>query len=245
MHLSQPMSCAPLDDEEDLLRGEAAPGPPAAVTPPAGDATPPGGADTCCVWLEELALGARGGRRAVPLPVCTRHSMHLACLAQWRVQASEPRSLLCPLCRDVPCRFCSVERWGPAQDALLRELCASEGVPVPGRLPPMSTVQAAVQDYTLRTFTSNDAPEPPCPQFLAVLCCPRVGAVRNVGGTVEFVELDDRTMPWSPVPQRGGDGICGWTRAWTCSRCSRHVEWGDIAAPDAVGRPCPRCARPL
>ena len=113
LHLSQPMSCVPLDEEEGLLRGEAVPGPPAAVTPPAGDATPPGGADACCVCLEELALGARGGRRAVPLPVCTRHSKHLGCLAQWRVQASEPRSLLCPLCRDVPCRFCSVECWGP------------------------------------------------------------------------------------------------------------------------------------
>ena len=91
------MSRASRSDTPD--RGLRAPRSPMSVSstsppqaPPAGDATPPapagGDAEHCCVCLERLIPAARGAQLPVPFPACSRHSMHLECLAQYRYCAS-------------------------------------------------------------------------------------------------------------------------------------------------------------
>ena len=84
-------------------------------------------------------------------------------------------------------------------DEHLRSLCRREGVPMPERISGEVTVRQAVQDYQLRTFTSNDAPEPRAPPGVTVLCCHRLAALGRAGG-VEFVRLPHREMQWTPVP---------------------------------------------
>ena len=44
--------------------------------------------------------GARGAQRAVPIPTCNRHGMHLECMAQWRVEGASRQHLQCPLCQN-------------------------------------------------------------------------------------------------------------------------------------------------
>ena len=61
---------------------------------PVGDVTMLPASDVCCICLDDLVPGTTGSLRPVPLPVCTRHTMHLQCLAQWRVQASAAGDLL-------------------------------------------------------------------------------------------------------------------------------------------------------
>ena len=129
--------------------------------PPAGETTPiapPTPAEECCcVCLERLSPAAQGAQLAVPFPACSRHSMHLECLAQYRAQASGPADLLCPLCRHGQCPDCVPGGWSGEQDALLRALCRRHGLAIPERLSGESTVREAIRDYTLRTFTSSDA----------------------------------------------------------------------------------------
>ena len=113
------MSRASRSDTPD--RGLRAPRSPLSVSststppqaPPAGEATPPapasGDAEHCCVCLERLLPAAHGAQLRVPFPACSRHSMHLECLAQYRAQANGPPDLLCPLCRHSRCPECAHE----------------------------------------------------------------------------------------------------------------------------------------
>ena len=182
--------------------------------PRAGEATPiahpTADGESCCVCLGRLSPAAQGANLAVPFPACSRHFMHLECLAQYRAQASGPQDLLCPLCRHGHCPECIAGGWSGAHDALLRSLCLRHGVAMPARLSGESTVREAVRDYTLRTFTANDAPEPPPPPGVAVLCCQRLAAM-GVAGGVDFVGLPHREMQWAPVPIRHGSA------AMTCA----------------------------
>eukprot|EP00439_Symbiodinium_sp_Y106_P004436 s3134_g1.t1 len=68
---------------------------------------------------------------------------------------------------------------------------------MPERISGEVTVRQAVQDYQLRTFTSNDAPEPRAPPGVTVLCCHRLAALGRAG-MVEFVPLPHREMQWAP-----------------------------------------------
>ena len=223
------MSRASRSDTPD--RGLRAPRSPLSVSctstppqaPPADEATPPapasGDAEHCCVCLERLLPAAHGAQLRVPFPACSRHSMHLECLAQYRAQANGPPDLLCPLCRHSRCPECAHGGWPGVHDEHLRSLCRREGVPMPERISGEVTVRQAVQDYQLRTFTSNDAPEPRAPPGVTVLCCHRLAALGRAGG-VEFVRLPHREMQWAPVPIRSDTGIAAWRPGWLCPGCA-------------------------
>eukprot|EP00439_Symbiodinium_sp_Y106_P002393 s689_g1.t1 len=111
---------------------------------------------------------------------------------------------------------------------------------MPARLSGESTVREAVRDYTLRTFTANDAPEPPPPPGVAVLCCQRLAAM-GVAGGVDFVGLPHREMQWAPVPIRHGSGIAAWRPAWLCPGCAQEVLLDALEVPAGVGESCNRC----
>ena len=161
-------------------------------------------------------------------------------LAQYRAQASGPPDLLCPLCRHGQCPDCLPGGWSGEQDALLRALCRRHGLAIPERLSGESTVREAIRDYTLRTFTSSDAPEPPPPPGIAVLCCQRLAAMGHAGG-VDFVPLPHREMQWAPIPIRHGAGIAAWRPAWLCPGCAQEVRLDALQIPAGVGGPCNRC----
>ena len=125
-------------------------------------------ADLCAICLEPMHPSATGEASAVLHPTCARHRLHLACLAQQRAQSDTPDDMRCPVC--------AADGWVDANDQWLRAACAARGIEAPMRLPAPSTVRQGVADYTIRTFTSNDAPEPPPPLHARVLCCRRVAA---------------------------------------------------------------------
>ena len=146
------------------VSSRSVPSPPAS---PRGDLTPIAAPEAsqgqCCVCLEALRPPGCGANAAAPFPTCARHRMHVGCLAQFRVQASGPSELLCLLCRHSRCPDCIPGGWTARHDAEVRAACEREGVPMPSRLTGEDTVRGAVRDYTLRTSTTNDAPEPPPP----------------------------------------------------------------------------------
>lgn len=226
------------------LSGESAPLAPGASTPPlAGGATPPAACDElCCVCQDGLHPCASGGLRPVPFPVCSRHALHLECLARWRAHAGDASDLRCPLCRPA-CPACTPEGWTSAHDTALTRLCVENGVRIPGREPTFPTVRASVPDYTTRTFTQQDAPPPQEPIHVTVSCCPRVALLRGPEGT-QFRELPDREARWSPIPHRHSGGIAAWTLAWACAACSRHIQWDEAAVPPEAGSACPSCQQP-
>ena len=193
----------------------------------------PGG--LCCVCLE-LHLHGSGEHAAAPFPTCTRHYLHVGCLAQFRVQASTASELLCPLCRHSRCPDCDPHGWGAQHDAAVREACAREGVPMPSRLTGEDTVRGAVRDYALRNFTGNDAPEPPPPPGVSVLCCNRIAAVAAAGG-VDFVSLPHRAMQWAPVPIRHEAGIAAWQPGWVCPACAEELRLADLDILSMQGNP--------
>ena len=100
--------------------------PEASQAPSAGEATPPaparGDAEHCCVCLERLLPAAQGAQPRVRFLACSRHSMHLECLAQYRAQANGPPDLLCPLCRHSRCPECAHGGWSDVHDEHLRSL---------------------------------------------------------------------------------------------------------------------------
>ena len=193
-------------------------------------------ADLCAICLDPIDPTTTGEASAVLHPTCARHRLHLACLAQQRAQADAPEGMHCPVC--------AAGGWANADDQWLRAACATRGIEAPTRLPAPSTVRHGVADYTIRTFTSNDAPEPQPPTHVRVLCCRRVAAVRGDGGEINFVELPDRRMQWSPIAVRGDTGIMAWRLSWACPRCSRVLDWEEAAVPADAGTPCPDCHRP-
>ena len=150
--------------------------------------------------------------------------MHLDCLTQYRAQATGPEDLLCPLCRHGRCPDCTPTNWSGTDDAALRLLCSRQGVPLPERIAGASTVREAVRDYALRTFTSNDAPEPR-PPGVSLLCCHRVAAAGGSAG-VDFVYFPDREMQWAPVPIRHGAGIAAWRPG-----CAQDVSLESLSIP--------------
>ena len=171
---------------------------------------------------------------------CNAHHMHLACLAQFRAQASSPSELLCPLCRHSRCPACSSAGWTRGTDAALRDLCELHGVQIPERISGENTVRAAVPDYAVRTFTTHDAPEPRPPPGVSILCCHHVAALGRAGG-VDFMRLPDRTMRWAPVAVRHDAGIAAWQPSWMCMGCAQSVQLDDLPIPAATGSPCDTC----
>ena len=235
-------------NEDALLDGAAAPSQPAAVTPPRveqvlDEAHPRSELDDCC--LRPLLPNRLGALRPVPLPVCPRHVLHLGCLAQLRVQARRPRDVACPLCHHGACPVCAVDGWAPEHDDQLTAWCREEALHPPPRLPDQRTAQSSVQDYTVRTFTGQDAPEPPEPVHVVVSCCRRLAAVRPDPGQsdAQFLELAHRAAAWSPIPRRHERGIAAWQGAWACPRCARVTHSEDVHVPAEAGAACPACGR--
>ena len=217
-------------------------------TPPAlGDVTPLALSDdeaVCPVCFDSFDPTAAGGDARVPFPTCGVHHMHLACLAQFRAQASGPSELLCPLCRHSRCPACSPDGWTAREDVALREMCQRRGVPIPSRISGESTVRAAVPDYAIRTLTSHDAPEPRAPPGVRILCCHHVASIGRAGG-VDFMRLPDRTMRWAPVAVRHEAGIAAWQPSWVCMGCAQAEQLGDLSIPVEAGSPCDRCGSTL
>ncbi|CAE7612884.1 unnamed protein product [Symbiodinium sp. CCMP2592] len=193
-------------------------------------------ADLCAICLDPIDPTTTGEASAVLHPTCARHRLHLACLAQQRAQPDAPADMHCPVC--------AAGGWADADDQWLRAACAARGIEAPTRLPAPSTVRQGIADYTIRTFTSNDAPEPQPPTHVRVLCCRRVAAVRGDEGEINFVELPDRRMQWSPIAVRGDTGIMAWRLSWACPRCSRVLDWEEAAVLADAGTPCADCRRP-
>ena len=199
-------------------------------TPPALPA-----ADLCAICLDPMDLTATGEASAVLHPTCARHRLHLACLAQQRAQSDTPDDMRCPVC--------AASGWADTDDQWLRAACAARGIEAPTRLPAPSTVRQGVADYTIRTFTSSDAPEPLPPAHAHALCCHRVAAVRGDAGDISFLELPHRHMEWSPIAVRGEAGVLAWRLSWACPRCSRVLDWAEAEVPNDAGTPCPDCRR--
>ncbi len=218
----------------------------AADTPPASPSSRQAQPDeVCCVCLEPLRPGARGAHRAVLIPTCNRHVMHLGCMAQWRVEEPRGQHLQCPLCQNGHHRSGAEGGWLPEHDEQLAALCVTENVPPPARRGGAETAQIQVRDYAVRTFTRQDAPEPPAPIHITVSCCPRVAAVRDGPNQVSFVDLPGREVPFSPIARRGDAGITHWDAAWSCARCGTITPLEDIAVPAQAGSACATCGRLL
>ena len=246
--ISQAMSRASRSDTpERAVRAPPSPLSVSSVSPPApacegGDRAPPNPAsaddECCCVCLERLQPAALANQLPVPFPTCRRHRMHLRCLAQSRAQANGPHDLLCPLCRHSRCPDCVQCGWSGfffgLHDELLRSQCRREGVVMPERISGETTVQQAVHDYQLRTFTSSDAPEPRAPPGVVVLCCHGLAAIGRADG-VDFVRLSHREMQWAPVPSVAPRLALPWMpfqippipadAEGPCHRCGSAFRW--------------------
>ena len=119
--------------------------------------------------------------RSAWIPCSNARFSHARCLRSPPPDMCQP-----PPSPHVPsaaaCPVCAADGWADANDQWLRAACAARGIEAPMRLPAPSTVHQGVADNTIRTFTSNDAPEPPPPLHARALRCRRVAAVRGDGG---------------------------------------------------------------
>ena len=210
--------------------------------PPAGETTPiapPTPAEECCcVCLERLSPAVQGAQLAVPFPAagapCTWNA--------WRNTVHKPAVPRTCSARSVGMANAQIvsPEAGPESKTRCCALCRRHGLAIPERLSGKSTVREAIRDYTLRTFTSSDAPEPPPPPGISVLCCQRLAAMGHAGG-VDFVPLPHREMQWAPIPIRHGAGIAAWRPAWLCPGCAQEVRLDALQIPAGVGGPCNRC----
>ena len=114
---------------------------------PRGDLTPIAAQEApdslCCVCLEALRPPGGGANAATPFPTCARHHMHVSCLAQFRVQATGPSELLCPLCRHSRCWKGRGSRSLARQSVLRVGSCRSSGCRAPQRRTSGPTTVAA------------------------------------------------------------------------------------------------------
>ena len=93
-----------------------------------------------------------------------------------------------------------------------------------------SHVDVMVQEPIPEPFASIPvvAPPPVWP-----LCCNRLG------GTPDFVPLDDRRMEWSPMDPSASGSISIWIGQWICRSCSRSLRVTDL--PPLPPVECPDC----
>ena len=197
---------------------------------PAGNITPDANNPVCLVCFEEVREGDAGLLTATTYPCCQSTAVHLGCLANLARNLPE-----CPNCRSP---FPELGTSPP-----FRALCMQHGVDPAGTAPEQfNTVRACVQDYTCRTFSRLDAPEPPRPHACHVMCCHRVGMIRDFAGSEpRFVDLPDRSMAWSPVAMYGSCSIEGWRQQWQCLRCSNTVTPAEVGMPEGVRPSCNTC----
>ena len=101
------------------------------------------------------------------------------------------------------------------------------------------TAVAVVRDYAMRTFSRADAVEPREPFHIRVACCDRLA-----GPALDFAELPDARMHWTPLPRRGTEGIEAWLPQWMCMRCQNELRLERICVPDPTPS-CPVCLTPM
>ncbi|CAE7429056.1 unnamed protein product [Symbiodinium microadriaticum] len=193
-------------------------------TPLAPSAHPAAAASICPLCLEDVRPGAPGPQAAHDFPCCAA-AVHLGCLVECLHHHG-----YCPTCRRPLAPLHS--------DAHFRAACIRHGVDaVPPPLPNDRTTRAVVGDYAPCTFSAADAREPSPPAHVLPLCCHRLA-----GPALDFAELPDRSMQWSPLPVRGPGGIESWEARWICMRC--HAELRPHEAPPPGDAPsCPSCGR--
>ena len=63
---------------------------------------------------------------------------------------------------------------------------------------------------------------------------------RLAGPALDFAELPDARMHWSPLPRRGTTGIEAWQPQWMCMRCHNELQLEHICVPDPTPA-CPLC----
>ena len=185
------MSHAP----EELLSVLSSPSPlspPGTIPSQEGDVTPHAPSPECPICLEGPSSPPGDVDAFFP---CFVAFAHLSCIQQFAHRHGQ-----CPNCRQNIAYL--------RHDRAFTARCEHAGV----RMPPFAadgaeTVYAAVSDYSVRTFSRADAPQPEEPRHVRASCCARLA-----GPAMGFVELPDRTMRWSPVPRRGHAGIHSWTR---------------------------------
>ena len=175
------------------------PSPPS--SPPRGEVTPEFAVPplaACPVCLQAPASQPQAEDAVFP---CFALRSRLCCLVQCALRHGS-----CPNCR-------------AAVDHLPREpsiasRCRQLGIDLEPTVPPAhDTAVTAVRDYSTRTFSRADAPEPAKPLHIRAVCCRRLA-----GPAMDFVELPDARMHWAPVPQRRSDGIGAWQPLWLCIR---------------------------
>ena len=101
------------------------------------------------------------------------------------------------------------------------------------------TAVAVVRDYAMRTFSRADAVEPREPFHIRAACCNR-----RAGPALDFAELPDARMHWTPLPRRGTEGIEAWLPQWMCMRCQNELRLERICVPDPTPS-CPVCLTPM
>ena len=110
-------------------------------------------------WLDEL-IGETCGVNQCKKALAYCWEVPLGVPSFSGVQASSAQDLLCQVCRHARCDMRAPEPWTDPKE----NDCERCG---PWRMTACSTVHCptAIRDYTLRTFTSHDAPEPAWAQF--------------------------------------------------------------------------------
>ena len=101
------------------------------------------------------------------------------------------------------------------------------------------TAVAVARDYAMRTFSRADAVEPREPIHIRAACCNRLA-----GPALDFAELPDTRMHWTPLPRRGTEGIEAWLPQWMCMRCQNELRLERICVPDPTPS-CPVCLTPM
>ena len=197
--------------------------------PPSADTSDPTLPDlsTCLICLDPVEFGLSGREARTTYPCC-RVDVHLGCLADLFANQQQAS---CPQCQ-IP-----LEPLLNHPDFL--QFCLSHGVVSGIRASSSNTIRNAVADYTVRTFSAADVPQPPHPPHVHVLCCHRIS------GPPDFIELPDREMTWAPeVTERHAEGgIADWREQWMCPRCSRTLSPSAIDAPTEA-RVCALCDQP-
>ena len=123
-------------------------------------------------------------------------------------------------------------------DITFRNLCEQHGLETHGvASTQFSTLHESRLDYSTRTFSRLDNPEPRTPHNCRVLCCHRIGPYPD------FVPLPTRVVEWFPISTRSSDeiqNIESWSEQWLCNGCQAIIPLSSIAQP-ADSHDCSIC----
>ena len=213
---------------------------------PLGDAAP-----RCPVCLEDIAPS-----EGIAWPHCG-HPMHVQCANNWLRACSADRPLMPHMNRlaRIRCPFRGAVLHGIGVEGCTQAFgddAEAERVAAPLRAawtpeavapPTETTVRQSVVSYGTLTYSLLDAPMPPSPPNLALLCHRRMG-----GAPPDMRELHDRRMQWAPVAthdqsEEGHRFIAAWRDAWHCHQCQHTINAEAVPQP-STHQVCRVCSRP-